>query len=424
MGNTSNRVHLFYDRAIPFLFRSGASLMGFVLLILFGLSLLIKYPETVVTTIDIIGSNNSKEIIARQTGKISLYATDFQIVANGDALAYINSSSRDFNLIQSRLNEIESNRSLLFDPSFLLIDDVDLGEIQTSYQNLINKREEYMMSSNQSLYAIERKSLNQSLSSQENKLMNVNKRLELMQKKLNTSSVEYENSKVLFEKKAIPEKDLFSYANSYYSSEMALIEVEAERVEILNTIGSIQQKLLSNKIEAERDSIALISGLLQAYSLFQSEIHGWEYEYVISAPCDGRLYYNANWSNDQIIRAGDVFASIVPDDFGEIFCESFVGSERYGDIKVNQDVIIYLDGYEHERYGHVRGTIKDISRVPVIDPNGKYTYKISIALSDRLLTSQNYEIPFSPNLRGTAKIVLEESSLFSKLFYKIKRKVI
>ena len=34
------------------------------------------------------------------------------------------------------------------------------------------------------------------------------------------------------------------------------------------------------------------------------------------------------------------------------------------------------------------------------------------------------KIPFSPNLHGSAKIVLERTSLLAKLFYKIKRRVL
>ena len=425
MNETSNRVRSLYDRQIPFIFRGGAAIMALVLIVLLVLSVFIKYPETIETPIDIIGSNNTKEIIARQTGRLFLYSSDFQISSEDEVLASINSTSRDFYLIQPQIEAIDSNLNLLFNPSYVLVDSLNLGDIQASYLNLLKKREEFFLSSNQNLYTIQRNNLKLSLASQEKMLRQANERLTFSKKKLEAASIELNNGKTLLDKKAISEKDYYSYANNYYSCEMAVMEIEAEIVELLNSIDNLQHNLFSNRIESKRDSVTMASNLMQAYRLFCSEIRKWEYEYVLTAPCNGRLFFSSNWSDGDIIHSGEVFAAIIPSDIGAIFCEAFVGTEKYGDLKVNQDVIIHLDGYEYERYGHIKGVLKDISRVPVIDANGRYYYKLSISLSsNRLLTSQNYEIPFSPNLHGSAKIVLERTSLLAKLFYKIKRRVL
>ncbi|GET30783.1 hypothetical protein [Prolixibacter sp. SD074] len=83
-------------------------------------------------------------------------------------------------------------------------------------------------------------------------------------------------------------------------------------------------------------------------------------------------------------------------------------------IQQHQSALIEMEGYDKSRYGLLRGKLIKMSRVPVT-MRGMEFFKVTIRLDNGMATTQMKRIPFYPNMKGNARIVVGEQPLLEKL---------
>ena len=66
-------------------------------------------------------------------------------------------------------------------------------------------------------------------------------------------------------------------------------------------------------------------------------------------------------------------------------------------------------------YGILKGAIRTISAIP-----NKDTYKVEVQFLDGMKTSYGIDLPFSPEITGTAEIITEDYSILQRIFFPIK----
>ena len=98
-------------------------------------------------------------------------------------------------------------------------------------------------------------------------------------------------------------------------------------------------------------------------------------------------------------------------------------TERSGKVKKGQKVNIRFSNYPDKEFGVVRGTVKNISLIPVVDGQNIKSYMVDIQLPYGLKTSYDKELPFLPEMEGQADIITEDISLLQSFLMPI-RKVI
>ncbi len=82
-----------------------------------------------------------------------------------------------------------------------------------------------------------------------------------------------------------------------------------------------------------------------------------------------------------------------------------------GRVKIGQDVIIHLDNYPEDEFGFLEGKIS--STLPVSNDGNTEAY---ISLKKGLLTNRNIKLPMEHMLQGEGEILLNDKSIFSRLF--------
>ncbi len=406
----------------PLFFRSTSGTIFFILLVLLFLGNFIKFPDYLECTVNIISDNHSKTIIARETGGISLYTKDFSNVKKGQLLGIINSSSQNYLRLKPVIDNLNAKRYMIFQKDFVITENmINLGELQPIYLDFLKYRNDYFILTTLQSKRKRLEDVTQSLSIRYSLLDNLRIRKGVLEKKLANEKGKLEKDRKLLEREVISEEEYMNALDKYYSYELSALEINTDMLSTQSDIANVQNNIEVLKNEIVEDSLKAANNLYQSFEKLNGEIKKWEYAYTLCSPSDGKLFFTSHWSEGQIIKAGEIFGTVSPNNIGRIFCEAHLTTQRYGELKIGQKVKIQLDGYSFEKFGFLNGIIKDYSKVPNIDSNGLYSYKVNIELVNGLMTTQGYEISYMPNLSGKAKIVTKDLTILNRIFYKLKR---
>ena len=90
-------------------------------------------------------------------------------------------------------------------------------------------------------------------------------------------------------------------------------------------------------------------------------------------------------------------------------------------MKQGQKVNIRLQNFPENEYGILRGTVKNISLVPVQTGEAAANYSVEISLSNGLITTYKKELPYLSDMQGQADIITEDISLLERFFLPMKK---
>jgi hypothetical protein len=83
-----------------------------------------------------------------------------------------------------------------------------------------------------------------------------------------------------------------------------------------------------------------------------------------------------------------------------------------GDVRVGQAVKIELADFPSSEYGFLEGRISSILPIQM---NGEHQAYVKLR-STKIITSENKEIPIVPVMEGTGEILLNDRSIFQRIF--------
>lgn len=83
-------------------------------------------------------------------------------------------------------------------------------------------------------------------------------------------------------------------------------------------------------------------------------------------------------------------------------------------IQQQQRALIEMEGYDKSRYGLLKGKLVEVFPTPITS-KGMSFFKVRIRLNNGMTTTQMKKIPFYPNMKGDARIVVGEQPLLEKL---------
>ncbi|MDR0835635.1 MAG: HlyD family secretion protein, partial [Tannerella sp.] len=185
-------------------------------------------------------------------------------------------------------------------------------------------------------------------------------------------------------------------------------------------MAQMQESLIDMKYTHTEKTNDFRSQIRSMVSQIKTEIQSWELNYVLKAPIDGKITFTNYWVINQNVSVGENIFTIIPDNQNEIIGKAQLPVARSGKVEEGQRVNIHLDNFPDTEFGTLRGTVKNISKVPVKEANNVY-YTVEIALPDRLKTTYNRELPNLPDLQGHADIVTEDISLLERFVLPIKK---
>jgi HlyD family secretion protein len=181
-------------------------------------------------------------------------------------------------------------------------------------------------------------------------------------------------------------------------------------------IGDLETTLLDLELQqTERESVLQQNYRTGAEQLMNA-IHGWELNYCLTAPIDGKVTFTKYWSENQYVQAGETVCTVVPSEKESLIGKALLPIQRSGKVQEGQRVIIRFANFPDQEFGVVNGTVKSISLVPT-----ENNYQVEIALPEGLMTNYRKTLPVSYEMKASADIVTEDLRLIERFFMPLKR---
>lgn len=398
------------------LVRYGIASIAAVLLVLLIGSYFFKYPDILPAKIIVTTENLPAALAAKNSGRIdSLFVEEKQKVKEGDILGEIENTALLEDVLRLE-NLLDAKKEL----TALQLPALQLGDLQSFYENYSKASNDYDFFVNSAYHPKKIEAIEKQLIQYERILSKNRMQLNWSKKQLESSYKLYQNDSILYESGAITgiefENTRAAYLQQLQSHENISISLNNQELSIAQqelSILDLQQQEQQEKSRLENEYRS------SKYQL-QAQIKQWKQQYLFIAPIDGICTFTKYWKPNQNISAGEVLATIVPQEKSRIVGRIELPLTGAGKVKEKQMVNVKLDHYPYMEYGMIRVQIKHISLVPM-NSNDQTLYILEVEFPEEgLLTNYGKELKFSQEMTGTAEIITEDLRLLQKLLNPIK----
>lgn len=399
--------------------RYGISII-FVIILLFIIGCwFIKYPD-VISAKAVITSHHPPERMESKVNSriVKLCAANSSKVKSGTILAILESTANfeDVLKLDKIVNSIPSDYQLFYFP-FKDLNNLQLGDIQTSFSQFHKIYIENDLNQKLHPYSEEISAARSSQSENINRLASLYEQQKLEKLKLNLSDVQYKRSLQLFEKGVISKYDLDVQKANNLQAKQSYDQTNSTISQQKEAIDQAKKQVVINQISQEKADVTNLSSLFQALDELKKSIHIWKQNYLFVASYDGVFRFQNSWKENQLIKTGDLFATILPENQGDYVGSLKVPLQNSGKIQLNQKVLIKLDNFPFQEYGMLEGRIQSMSTIT--DKDGDYF--IEVAMPHGLKTTYGKKIKFDKELIGSGDIITEEMRLIERVFYQFRK---
>jgi multidrug resistance efflux pump len=390
------------------LLKRGISFVMITLLLIIAMSVFIRYPEVVHSTMKMNTTNAPKVIVNKVNGNlISLLVPDGDWVKQDQAIAYIESTADHEHVLTllNRLKEIRTANGQNYDlENIIPPNTLNLGELQGSYQSFYSTYLNYRAIHTEGIYRKRESMLNDEVSNVNVQYEHIMQSYELQKKELKLAEAELEKYRVLAKKKII--------------SPMELQQKEASLLSKLQVIPQTENNLISNRghlLSKNRELSELQNQIweqekmfVQSLNSFISDAENWKKQYILTASQEGKLIYANFLQENQYVTAGQelFYVNMGREDY---YGEMHIPQISYSKVKLRQDVLIKVRSYPYQEYGYLRGKIDYISEIPL----GDSVFFSKVTLERRV---QDSVIRLKPGILADAEIITEDMSIFKRIW--------
>jgi len=412
----SEEVQEILTRVPHWLIRWGSVVVFSIILMLFFVSWLVKYPDIVSTQIVITTNIPPQKLVAKTSGKIeAILIKDKTNVLKNTPIAVLENTAnyKDVFLLKSIIDTFNIDKNSF---PFDRLKSAQLGDIESSFAVF---QKEYSVSDlNNKLqpYKVEG-------TAQSYEAIQLKERLSLLesQKSINQNELELEKSdldryETLFKKGIIASQELEKHKLTYLQTERNYKSLLSSISQLKSSLNDLNRNSKTTQINENKENVNLERNVLQAFYGLKKAIKDWELNYVFRSSIDGKVSYLQLWAENQTVNSGDNVFAIIPNNENEFIGKAKAPAENSGKIKVGQKVNIRLANYPDREFGVVQGTIKAISLTP--DKDGKIL--IDVLLPNGLKTSYKKQIQFQQEMSGTADIITKDSRLIERFLYQFR----
>jgi multidrug resistance efflux pump len=387
------------------LLRWGISVIFLVLLMIGFGSYFVKYPDIVSTPFKLTTLDAPKTVVAKGDGKlVSLFVNDKAQVETGQVLAYLEATANHNEVLQLERNL--ENESLNLQ---------NLGELQASYQTFNLAQIQYLSFRKYGFLAKRKDLLAKDLNDLKQLSQNISAQKEIQIEDFKLAEGEYNTQKKLLDQKVIAPLEFKREESKYINKKLPIKNLESAQISNSTAQTAKQKEIMDlNKTISEQENI-----YLQAKNTLKSAIEAWKQRYILSANMTGQVSFSGIIEEKmQVLNNQQLFFISNPNQnyFGAIL----IPQDNFGKVKVNQKVIIKLNGYPFHEFGMVEGKVQSISEQPTNLNNVEY-YMARLSFTNGLNTNFNKKINYREGMIGTAEIITEDLRLIERLFYQIRK---
>ena len=407
-----------FGRLPSWIIRWGITVIAGILAVLILACCLIKYPETVSSTIVLTSDNPPSDLRSRFSGILdSVYVKDGEAVEAGQLIALIATPA-----VYADVCIVERLVDTLTMESILLIagrQGLRLGDLQSGWIELQRACSEYL--SYKELDQADKKI--DILHAQEKEAQAY---LDFLTERRSTVSEDYRLGLLSFRR----DSSLFSeglISTAEYEQSMmalnahknALSDIDASIASARLSLVELRRQISDISLQDSSDEQEYGRLLRQAERKMSAEIAAWKETYAFIAPFNGRVSLQNVWSRGQHVDVGDLVASVAGQDVTSVTGRLKVPSDGFGKVRPGQRVIVRLNGFPYMEYGVLQGVVRTISSVPE-QSAGALTYTVTVSFPEGMMTTYHRQLPFVQNMDGEAKIVTLDIRLIEQFIRPIR----
>lgn len=398
------------------LLKRGVSFVLLTVFLIFSLSALIRFPETLSNSMRITTDNAPRAVISKIPGNlVKIKVKEGTEVHVGEALGYMESTGNHDQILQllQLLTEIRNKSYVDAEKLGKLTSpmNLQLGEVQTAYQSFYQAYLSYQSVKDGGISLKRRKILEKEMANIQQQNLLAQKAHFLYRMEVELAKQEFEKYKTLAERKVISPMELQKQEVLLLAKLQALSQSE-------NTILNYQAASLArgkelveldNQIEVEKKKF------VQSMNSLISEADKWKQQYVLSSPSRGRVIYSSVLQENQYLsQSAEIF--YIYSENSNYFGEMHLPQRDFGKIKTGQDVLIKVRSYPYEEYGFLRGTITNISDIPVRD-------SVFLSRVEIHRTPQDAVIKLRPGTLADADIITDDQTILYRIWKNVIKSV-
>lgn len=390
------------------LLQRGITFIVLTIFMIFGLSFFIRYPEVVTVSMKFNTSSAPKILTSKVDGNlVRILAKDGATVEKNTDIAYLESIA-DHDQVLILLDKMKKVRSGILGLADLkdvvTPTELELGEVQNSYQNFYLAYLNYVAIKKEGIYQKRKGFIQDEVKYINEQSQRIQEGLDLQKKELALAEAEYAKYQILADKKVISQLELQQKEALLLTKRQSIPQTE-------NTIISNQSNRLSKDKEMSEINNQMFEEekkFYQSLNTFISDAENWKKQYVITSTSKGVLIYGDFLQENQLVKVGDelFYVNANKDDY---YGEILIPQRKSSKVKIGQDVLIKVQSYPYQEYGYLRGNIDYISDIPIRD---------SVFFSKVILTrnEQDSVIKLKPGILAEADVITEDHSIFNRIW--------
>lgn len=386
-----------------------------IIFLLIGVSLnFIKYPDLIITEVLVTTANPPIELHSRSSGRIiHLLKNDQEKIKAGEWIVVLNNDA-DYNnvlKVMASFKDVRPENFWTAVDTMQLDKSANLGDMQDIYSEYCKSVEELRL-----FRRLRSQSLQLDINSRrEERLLILKKhqsdRLAVLERQYAISKKDYERYVLLDSTKAASSSELEQKEIVYLNMRSTLEGLKISLVDVQLQEEAIKKENLSLSTDQENTHFNLQRKVRQHYHTLIYRLTEWKNKYILEAPISGVLNFYEIRTTDQFLSAEQKVFTITPHITDDYFAIAKLPVANSGKVRVGQTCIIKLNNYPYNEFGFLKGDIQSISSAA----QGGF-YSLRIHLPSQLTTNLHKKLNCRSELIGQAEVIVDDLSLFERLF--------
>lgn len=390
-----------------------------ILLLLIGGTWFIRYPDIIDATGRLTAVNAPKEIIARQTGRLTeLLVKNGELIKSGTIIGWVESTAntpevlRLSDKLDSAISLIASDKdetiSRLFNERY-----GQLGELQIPFQSFTAALQQYNDYLVNGFYVRKKRLLLQDIATLKQMNASIETQKGLTKQDEDSSQKTLAMNKILFDEKVISAEEYRMANSKHVNKQMALPQLNSS---ILSNQSQQREKL--KEIEQLNHDIGQQKIIFeQALQTLKSSVDEWMRQYVLQAHMDGVVIFSLPLQQNKFIEQGKLLGYINPSD-NKYYMELSLPQNNLGKVDTGMQVQLRFDAYPYNEVGFVKGKLDYMS--PIASDSGFFA---TVNLQNGLHTNLNKTIQYKNGLQAQALIITKDMRLLQRIYYSVVKSV-
>ncbi len=347
-------------REIPgSLIRWGLTIIFLIFLSVIVGSYFFTFKEVVSVPTVITTNNPPAPIIAKTSGRIARwFISDGQAVKPGEKIALIDNSAKleDIIHLDGLLNVLDSSEMRII-TDYEFPENLVLGELQELYNRVFRNSENYKKYLEEDFLPQKIDLLRQQMEKQKQQFQLSLEEQDMMEQQLEIARKGFERYESMLSIGGVSEIQLEEERSRLIQSERGyksfLSSLKSAEINLINQNRSLLelQEQYRNEIEQFESNNS------DNISILKNQLKNWKDKYLLSSPVEGKVTLTKYWSENHVVSAGELIATIVPPDSSVVICRAVVPSSGISKVTIGQKVNIKLSGYPYMEHGTLNGTI-------------------------------------------------------------------